>query len=63
MALIKRIQGAGHDKLMLSKDEWIDTGTVIHQVGHTYAVCAGCTDTSPQLLIDHQMLYSLLPNS
>lgn len=57
------LTGAAHDKLMLSKDEWTDTGSVIHQDGHTYAVYAGSTDASAQLLIDQQMLNSLLPNS
>lgn len=56
------LTGDAHDKLMLSKGEWTDTGTVIHQDGHTYAVYAGSTDASAQLLIDQQMLNSLLPN-
>jgi hypothetical protein len=57
------LTGDAHDKLMLSKGEWTDTGTVIHQDGHTYAVYAGSTDASAQLLIDQQMLNSLLSNS
>ena len=57
------LTGAAHDKLMLSKGEWTDTGTVVNQDGHTYAVYAGSTDASAQLLIDQQMLISLLPSS
>jgi hypothetical protein len=57
------LTGAAHDKLMLSKGEWTDTGTVVNQDGHTYAVYAGSTDASAQLLIDQQMLNSLLANS
>lgn len=56
------LSGAAHDKLMLSKGEWIDTGMVVNQDGHTYAVYAGSTDASAQLLIDQQMLQSLLSN-
>ena len=56
------LTGAGHDKLMLSKGEWTDTGTVVNHDGHTYAVYAGSTDASAQLLIDQQMLQSLLSN-
>jgi hypothetical protein len=54
------LTGPAHDKLVLSKGEWTDTGTVINQDGHTYAVYAGSTDASAQLLIDQQMLQSLL---
>jgi hypothetical protein len=57
------LSGDANDKLMLSKGEWPDTGTVVNQDGHTYAVYAGSTDASAQLLIDQQMLNSLLPNS
>lgn len=57
------LTGDAHDKLMLSKGEWTDTGTVINLDGHTYAVYAGSTDASAQLLIDQQMLNSLLLNS
>lgn len=57
------LTGSASDKLMLSKGKWTDTGTVIHQDGCTYAVYAGSTDASAQLLIDQQMLNSLLPNS
>jgi hypothetical protein len=56
------LTGAAHDKLMLSKGEWTDTGTVVNQDGHSYAVYAGSTDASAQLLIDQQVLNSLLPN-
>jgi hypothetical protein len=57
------LSGDANDKLILSKGEWTDTGTVVNQDGHTYAVYAGSTDASAQLLIDQQMLNSLLPNS
>ena len=51
------LSGTVNDKLMLSKDEWTDTGAVVNQDGHTYAVYAGSTDASAQLLIDqHQAL-------
>lgn len=54
------LTGAVNDKLVLSKGEWTDTGTVVTQDGHTYAVYAGSSDASAQLLIDQQMLHSLL---
>jgi hypothetical protein len=54
------LSGAVNDKLMLSKDEWTDTGTVVHQDGHAYAVYAGNTDASAQLLIDQHMLQNLM---
>lgn len=56
------LTGAAYDKLLLSKGEWTDTGTVVNQDGHTYAVYAGSTDASAQLLIDQQMINSFLPN-
>jgi hypothetical protein len=56
------LTGPAHDKLVLSKEEWTDTGTVVNQDGHTYAVYTGSTDASAQLLIDQQMLQSLLSN-
>ncbi len=56
------LTGDAHDKLMLSKGEWTDTGMVVNHDGHTYAVYAGSTDASAQLLIDQQMLQSLLSN-
>lgn len=37
------LSGTVNDKLMLSKDEWTDTGAVVNQDGHTYAVFAGST--------------------
>jgi hypothetical protein len=54
------LSGAVNDKLMLSKDEWTDTGAVVNQDGHTYAVFAGSTDASAQLLIDQHMLQNLM---
>jgi len=54
------LTGAANDKLVLSKGEWTDTGNVITQDGHTYAVFTGTSDASVQLLIDQQMLHSLL---
>lgn len=54
------LSGTVNDKLMLSKDEWTDTGAVVNQDGHTYAVYAGSTDASAQLLIDHHMLQNLM---
>jgi hypothetical protein len=56
------LTGPAHDKLVLSKGEWTDTGTVVNQDGHSYAVYTGSTDASAQLLIDQQMLQSLLSN-
>jgi hypothetical protein len=52
------LSGAVNDKLMLSKDEWTDTGAVVNQDGHNYAVYSGTTDPSAQLLIDQHMLQS-----
>ncbi len=54
------LSGSVQDKLMLSKDEWTDTGAVVNQDGHTYAVYAGSTDASAQLLIDQHMLHNLM---
>jgi hypothetical protein len=54
------LSGTVSDKLMLSKDEWTDTGAVVNQDGHTYAVYAGSTDASAQLLIDQHMLQNLM---
>jgi hypothetical protein len=54
------LSGTVNDKLMLSKDEWTDTGAVVNQDGHTYAVFAGSTDASAQLLIDQHMLQNLM---
>jgi hypothetical protein len=54
------LSGTVNDKLMLSKDEWTDTGAVVNQDGHTYAVYAGSTDASAQLLIDQHMLQNLM---
>ena len=53
------VSGTANDMLMLSKDEWTDTGTVVNQDGHSYAVYAGSTDASAQLLIDQHMLQNL----
>jgi hypothetical protein len=54
------LSGTVNDKLTLSKGEWTDTGTVVNQDGHSYAVYAGSTDASAQLLIDQQMLQNLM---
>jgi len=56
------LTGPTHDQLVLSKGEWTDTGMVVNQDGHTYAVYTGSTDASAQLLIDQQMLQSLVSN-
>jgi len=56
------LTGDSHDNLILSKVEWTDTGTVVNQDGHTYAVYTGSTDATAQLLIDQQMLNSLMSN-
>lgn len=53
------VSGTANDTLMLSKDEWTDTGTVVNQDGHSYAVYAGSSDASAQLLIDQHMLQNL----
>ncbi len=52
------LTGAANDKVMLVESEWTDTGTVINQAGHNYAVYTGTSDPSAQLLIDQQMLQS-----
>jgi hypothetical protein len=54
------LTGTAHEKLVLSKGEWTDTGTVFNQDGHTYAVYTGSSNASAQLLIDQQMIQSLL---
>jgi hypothetical protein len=56
------LTGPAHDQLVLSKGEWTDTGMVVNQDGHTYAVYTGSNDASAQLLIDQQMLQSLVSN-
>ena len=52
------LSGAANDKVMLTEGEWTDTGAVINQAGHNYAVYTGTSDPSAQLLIDQQMLQS-----
>ena len=52
------LTGTANDKLMLSKGEWTDTGTVVTQDGHSYAVYTGTSDSTAQLLIDQQILMS-----
>jgi hypothetical protein len=50
------LTGDANDKVMLVESEWIDTGTVVNQFGHTYAVYTGTGDTSAQLLMDQAVL-------
>jgi uncharacterized protein YukJ len=50
------LTGAANDKLMLAEGEWTDSGQVISQQGHDYAVYTGAHNASAQLLIDQQML-------
>jgi hypothetical protein len=52
------LSGAANDKVMLVESEWTDTGAVVNQAGHAYAVYSGSNDSSAQLLIDQQMLQS-----
>jgi hypothetical protein len=52
------LSGAANDKVMLTEGEWTDTGAVVDQGGHSYAVYTGTGDSSAQLLIDQQMLQS-----
>jgi hypothetical protein len=52
------LSGAANDKVMLTEGEWTDTGTVVNQGGHNYAVYTGTSDPSAQLLIDQHMLQS-----
>jgi hypothetical protein len=52
------LSGAANDKVMLTEGEWTDTGNVVNQGGHNYAVYSGTTDPSAQLLIDQHMLQS-----
>jgi hypothetical protein len=52
------LSGAANDKVMLAEGEWTDTGNVVNQNGHQYAVYTGTTDATAQLLIDQQMLQS-----
>jgi hypothetical protein len=53
-------EGVHQLKVMLAEGEWTDTGAVVDQGGHTYAVYAGSTDASAQLLIDQHMLQNLM---
>ncbi len=52
------LSGAANDKVILTEGQWTDTGNVVNQNGHTYAVYNGTTDPSAQLLIDQHMLQS-----
>jgi hypothetical protein len=52
------LSGTANDKVMLIESEWTDTGAVINQEGHTYAVYTGTSDPSAHLLIDQYMLQS-----
>lgn len=50
------VTGDVHDQLRLTPGEWADSGQVISQEGHTYAVFNGAHNTSAQLLIDQLLL-------
>ena len=52
------LSGAANDKVMLTEGEWTDTGAVVDQGGHSYAVYTGTNDSSAQLLIDQHILQS-----
>jgi hypothetical protein len=52
------LTGAANDKVMLTEGEWTDTGTMVNQSGHNYALYTGTSDPSAQLLIDQHMLQS-----
>ena len=53
-----KVTGAANDKLMLAEGDWTDTGAVVDQGGHRYALYTGTTDSTAQLLIDQQILQS-----
>ena len=45
---------------MLVEGEWTDTGAVVDQGGHRYALYSGTSDSTAQLLIDQHMLQNLM---
>jgi VCBS repeat-containing protein len=53
------LTGAANDQLVLREGEWTDTGEVVSQNGHNYAVYSGSNDATAQLLIDQQMVSHL----
>jgi hypothetical protein len=56
------LTGASNDKLVLAEGEWADTGEVMSQNGHQYAVYNASNDATAQLLIDQQMVNNLQHN-
>jgi hypothetical protein len=56
------LTGASNDKLVLAEGEWADTGVVMSQNGHQYAVYNASNDATAQLLIDQQMVNNLQHN-
>lgn len=48
------LTGEAKDQLSLREGEWTDTGEVVVQNGHHYAVYSGSNDATAQLLIDQQ---------
>jgi len=56
------LTGDANDRVVLDQTEWSRTGSMVDEAGHTYVVYNGSSDASVQLLIDQQMLTTLLTN-
>jgi hypothetical protein len=54
--------GDANDRVVLDQTEWSRTGSMVDEAGHNYVVYSGSNDASVQLLIDQQMLTTLLTN-
>jgi predicted Zn-dependent protease len=53
-----KLTGDVNDTAVFSANEWTNTGTVVTEQGHDYAVYNAANDASAQLLVDQHMLVS-----
>ena len=53
-----KLTGDVNDTAVFSASEWTNTGTVVTDNGHDYAVYNASNGLSAQLLVDHHMLVS-----
>jgi hypothetical protein len=53
-----KLTGDANDTAVFSANEWTNTGTVVTEQGHNYAVYNAANDASAQLLVDQHMLVS-----
>jgi VCBS repeat-containing protein len=53
-----KLTGDANDTAVFSANEWTNTGSVVTEQGHNYAVYNAANDASAQLLVDQHMLVS-----